>query len=457
MFVQGKFAFTDGSSSAAQAVTFASNVTAGNLICGFVKFATAGSVFNGITDSLGNTYNIVDSITNGDSGANTFKTFYARNIAGGACTVSLNFTGSTGVYPRIMALEYSGLDTSASVLNAHAALNQDSVGNGTNAVSSGALTTTANNCMIVGFTVDHTNGVPTLAAGTSPSFTLRTDGPTPANNFDHSASEEYLLATAGAQSANFSPSGGSGVYFFTTGAMAFQPPAPGVTGTLADNDAADALAAAGANGMNGTFADADAADAWALGGQGVIWGAPTLQDHADSFSFTGAGTVYTTLAMKLAPFFSTDTITTPGCQLYRESGGALVADGPHVTAGIQAVSNITNGYCVALTSANLTLDADGGYRGVIVWDSGGGSPFYVMDDVYIPPTQANLILGQPVPATGNVPHTVGDALNAARAEGFGKWVVTPGAPGTLTIYAHDGVTVVATFPIDNTGAPLQRG
>src|SRR6266700_2513682 len=105
-FVQGKFAFTDASGQASLGVTFDSDVKAGNLIAVFIKFGTATSVFNNVTDSLGNTYNVVDTDTT-VPGTNTGITLYARNIAGGANTVTLNFTGSTGVFPRIMVMELS--------------------------------------------------------------------------------------------------------------------------------------------------------------------------------------------------------------------------------------------------------------------------------------------------------------------------------------------------------------
>jgi hypothetical protein len=63
-----------------------------------------------------------------------------------------------------------------------------------------------------------------------------------------------------------------------------------------------------------------------------------------------------------------------------------------------------------------------------------------------------LDLTQAVP-TSNTANTIGDALNAARAEGFGKWVRTG---TTLDIYAPDGVTVVQSFTLDDPDTPTQR-
>jgi hypothetical protein len=59
---------------------------------------------------------------------------------------------------------------------------------------------------------------------------------------------------------------------------------------------------------------------------------------------------------------------------------------------------------------------------------------------------------QAVPTT-NTAQTVGDALNAARAQGFGKWVKV----GTsLVLYAPDGTTIVRTFTLDSNNNPTAR-
>lgn len=61
-------------------------------------------------------------------------------------------------------------------------------------------------------------------------------------------------------------------------------------------------------------------------------------------------------------------------------------------------------------------------------------------------------MAQAVP-TSNAAQTVGDALNAARAQGFGKWVLS----GTsLTLYAADGTTAVRTFTLDRAAGPTSR-
>jgi hypothetical protein len=55
--------------------------------------------------------------------------------------------------------------------------------------------------------------------------------------------------------------------------------------------------------------------------------------------------------------------------------------------------------------------------------------------------------------TSNTANTVGDALNAARANGFGKWVIS----GTgLSIYGPDNTTVIKTFTLDSSTNPTSR-
>jgi hypothetical protein len=59
---------------------------------------------------------------------------------------------------------------------------------------------------------------------------------------------------------------------------------------------------------------------------------------------------------------------------------------------------------------------------------------------------------QSVP-TSNTAHTLGDALNAARAYGFGKWVISG---TTLSLYASDNTTVIKTFTLDSGSYPTSR-
>jgi hypothetical protein len=61
-------------------------------------------------------------------------------------------------------------------------------------------------------------------------------------------------------------------------------------------------------------------------------------------------------------------------------------------------------------------------------------------------------LSQNVPLS-NTAHSIGDALNAARAQGFGKWQIVG---NTMNIYAEDGITLVKSFALDSGSYPTQR-
>jgi hypothetical protein len=65
----------------------------------------------------------------------------------------------------------------------------------------------------------------------------------------------------------------------------------------------------------------------------------------------------------------------------------------------------------------------------------------------------NLNLTQAVP-TSNTDQTVGDALNAARAYGFGKWAING---NNLEYYNLDGTVVIKTLGLDNPNYPRSRG
>lgn len=76
------------------------------------------------------------------------------------------------------------------------------------------------------------------------------------------------------------------------------------------------------------------------------------------------------------------------------------------------------------------------------------------DTVTSGPFPASLDMTQAVP-TSNTAQTVGDALNAARADAFGKWTFSG---TTWTLYAGDGTTVVRTFTTSGFSAstPVSR-
>jgi hypothetical protein len=92
-------------SASARTTVFGSNVSAGNLIVVGVETYNTG-ITVGVTDSCGNTYTQAGSYAT--NGLIKSSLWYARNITGGACTITV--TPSASAYVSIQASEYSGAD-----------------------------------------------------------------------------------------------------------------------------------------------------------------------------------------------------------------------------------------------------------------------------------------------------------------------------------------------------------
>ena len=89
-------------------------VTSGNTLVVIVTTFFNASVTATITDSLGNSYTNATGYANGGT-SNTvnLSAWYARNIAGGSCTLTVNL--STNCSWNFCVLEYSGADQAAPV------------------------------------------------------------------------------------------------------------------------------------------------------------------------------------------------------------------------------------------------------------------------------------------------------------------------------------------------------
>jgi len=111
-------------------------VTAGNFIYVAVTLSIISTTCT-VTDNLGNTYTQIDEH---DSTSNSLWSFYAQNITGGACTLTIT-PGATATI-RCGAAEYSGVDQS-SPIDVHAA-NQ-----GTSATVSVSMTTSFPNPLLI--------------------------------------------------------------------------------------------------------------------------------------------------------------------------------------------------------------------------------------------------------------------------------------------------------------------
>jgi hypothetical protein len=204
---------TSGTTGTTCAVTFDTNVTAGNLICGSVSWnGGTTTVLTSVSDGLGNTYTIVQRVTDA---ARCIATFYAKNISGGACTVTATFSSSQ-TFITIIVHEASGCDTTAP-LDKNAGQAQAEPGTGDNAATSGAQTTTVDGCYIYGVTIECRSST-NYTAGTG--YTLReVEGPN-----ETCASEDRVQATAGSVAATYTKSVGDKCI---TMMLAFKPQAAG--------------------------------------------------------------------------------------------------------------------------------------------------------------------------------------------------------------------------------------
>lgn len=126
-------------------------------------------------------------------------------------------------------------------------------------------------------------------------------------------------------------------------------------------------------------------------------------------------------------------------------------------------------YAIALAEQNGTGLYAGAFPGaivtpatygILVYQQGGGSPastdlLVAQDSIAWNGTAEMVPLdgATAVPATGNAANSLFDCLNAARAQGFGKWAILG---NTLTLYAPDGSTPVRVFNLDQAAAPTQR-
>ncbi|MGH8322945.1 MAG: chitobiase/beta-hexosaminidase C-terminal domain-containing protein, partial [Steroidobacteraceae bacterium] len=161
-FVQGNYA-TPQSAQASVSVTFTTAQSAGDLNVVVVGWNDSTTTVKSVTDTSGNTYTLVGSPTI-QSGVASQAIYYAKNIASAAASansVTVAFNGSAA-YPDMRVLEYSGLDT-----NSPLDVSAGATGNGTSS-SSGAVTTTFANDLIVG-----ANLVQTATTGAGAGFTSR--------------------------------------------------------------------------------------------------------------------------------------------------------------------------------------------------------------------------------------------------------------------------------------------
>lgn len=214
-FVQSKSTQGTGTSATTIAATFTANVAAGNLIA--VAVAWLGTTQTAsVADSLGNTYTAGTIV---DGGGRRHQAFYAKNISGGANTVTVTFSDAVA-YRDLIVHEISGADTTAP-LDVSAQQWQAAPGTATDGATSGSATTTVGGCYIFGATFG--NSIATVVAGDIVAGTNFTTREQMLGGADAIAaeSEDRIQASAGSVAATFTLTGNSGGH--ATFMMAFKP------------------------------------------------------------------------------------------------------------------------------------------------------------------------------------------------------------------------------------------
>ena len=179
-----------------RSLAFPSNTTAGNFIVVAIRLGSA-TVVPTVADSGGNTYTEDRRQVQTTDGHRAFI-FSAPNIAGGADTVTVTWTG--GVSIRFAIHEYSGLATSG-------ALDQVNSGEDTTntAWNSGDVTTTQADELLFGFASGQNSGVRTVTKGAA--YTLR-QYLTTASQF-RIITEDQIVSATGTYNANWTIDNGT--------------------------------------------------------------------------------------------------------------------------------------------------------------------------------------------------------------------------------------------------------
>ena len=209
--VQGCTTQNGATSSATVVCTMGAGVGGGHLVVLFVGTNVGVTGVSSVTDDKSDSCTVVDEA--GGAGNYNLTSVYCPNVTAGATTFTATLS-SAATLAMAFGAEFSGVLTT-SPLDVHAAQTQTTPGTGANAITSGSVTTTHANELIVGGTVNRSGaaGAGTITIGTG--FTL---GQSVANTL---TSEYQVQAAAGSIAATFKASSASDS--FDTAVMTFLP------------------------------------------------------------------------------------------------------------------------------------------------------------------------------------------------------------------------------------------
>ena len=157
----------DGPGTGTSTVSFGSNTAAGNLIVASVTWDPNGTTATTATcsDDRGNSYTTVNTWID-STNTQYLVICYAANISGGATTLTVTYGNGTKTvaFRRVIISEYSGVVTSSPV-DVSTGVGGVNGTTGTDAITSGAATTTQAGDLIYG-AVEDTGLETTITAGT---------------------------------------------------------------------------------------------------------------------------------------------------------------------------------------------------------------------------------------------------------------------------------------------------
>lgn len=198
-------------------IVFDSNFTAGNAVAIWLYANNAAPpTVVSIADGKGNTYTLQDS---GACSSGTLFQWRAKNVlatsSAGERTVTIVLSAESFTV-WIAGVEVGGVDTTEP-LAGHSILPQENPGTGANAVNSGAIIPSADNCLLLGCTAEAGFGT-VISVGTDVAWSLVISG-----GADGRTVEQFTQTTAASQAATFTTNSAGADY--VTGIMAFKPSA----------------------------------------------------------------------------------------------------------------------------------------------------------------------------------------------------------------------------------------
>jgi hypothetical protein len=222
LFVQDTYNTSACAGGPATCAAASINTTTGNFLYAEV-FYQVTTTFTSFTDTCGtsggasNTYTTIASFT-GNSGAKV-TIAYTQIGFGKACVVTANLGGTPANNAQDYVAEISGANTSTPVgAGQFASAVQSTPGTGANALSSGNLTTTQTNTLVIGTTITCFGNPDSFSAGTG--FTIKRNVVSGNCNL---GAEIETFASSGAIAAIFTTTPGTNLNYNTV-AVAFQHP-----------------------------------------------------------------------------------------------------------------------------------------------------------------------------------------------------------------------------------------